>query len=195
MNDDPDSTGFASAAIAVAVRVRDAAWHRDLPEVESLVRQAARAAAAVLSPGVPGANGWAEAEVSVMLADDAAVRALNRDYRGHDTATNVLAFPGIEMVRGRAAGPVAGPPLLGDVVLARQTVRRAAAAQGKALADHVQHLVVHGVLHLLGFDHDTDAAAADMEMREIAILASLGVADPYADNAVEPVVGSGGRRA
>jgi len=107
----------------------------------------------------------------------------------------VLAFPGVEMVGGCAPGPVAGPALLGDVVLARETVCREAAAQGKALADHVRHLVVHGVLHLLGFDHDTDAAAADMEARETGILASLGVADPYADPGAEAVAGTGARRA
>jgi probable rRNA maturation factor len=192
MTEDPDSTGIATAPIAVAVSVRDAAWRRDLPDVEALVRQAARAAATLLAAAASGA---VAAEVSVLLADDATLRALNRDYRGRDAPTNVLAFPGTEMVRGCAPGPIAGPLLLGDVVLARETVRREAAAQGKRLADHVRHLVVHGVLHLLGFDHDTDAAAAAMETREIAVLAGLGVADPYAGDAVEPVAGTGGRRA
>lgn len=188
MSNDSDPTGGAVAPITVAIDIGDAAWPDDLPDVEGLVRQAVRAAAGLLPPE---AKGWAGTEISVVLADDATVRALNRDYRGRDAATNVLAFPGLEMIGGRAPAPVAGPALLGDVVLARETVGREAAAQGKSLADHVRHLVVHGVLHLLGFDHDTDAAASDMETREIVILAGLGIADPYAGEGREPVAGTG----
>ena len=115
-----------------------------------------------------------------MLTDDAAVRALNAQWRGKDRPTNVLSFPAAtpdEIARARAGGP---PLLLGDVVLALETCRREAAEQGKPLADHVAHLVVHGVLHLLGHDHEDDAEADRMERLETAILAELGIADPYA---------------
>ena len=109
------------------------------------------------------------------LSDDAEQRGLNRTYRGKDCSTNVLAFP----QTAPAAADPGTPLLLGDVVLAFETVRREAAAQGKPFADHLCHLVVHGVLHLLGFDHEAAAEAAAMEAREVTILAGLGVRDPY----------------
>ena len=101
---------------------------------------------------------------------------LNSDWRGIDRPTNVLAFPGWDP---DAPLPAEAPLLLGDVVLARETVAREAKEQGKTVTDHLGHLVVHGVLHLLGYDHAIDAEAAVMETLETAILAELGVADPY----------------
>lgn len=116
--------------------------------------------------------------VGVVLTDDAEQRRLNRDYRGQDKPTNVLSFA----LAGPGETPPPGAPLLlGDVVLARETVAREAAEQQKPLADHLQHLVVHGVLHLLGYDHENDTEAAIMEKSEVAILARLGVPDPYRD--------------
>ena len=109
-------------------------------------------------------------ELSVVLSGDAHVRALNRDYRGKDSPTNVLSFPMPE-----------GSGLLGDVVLARETLEREAAGQGKTFADHFAHLLVHGVLHLLGFDHQTDTDAEAMERLEVAVLGSLGIDNPYAE--------------
>jgi probable rRNA maturation factor len=100
------------------------------------------------------------------LADDALQRRLNRDFRGRDKSANVLSFEG-------------APASLGDVVLALETVASEAESQGKSLADHVAHLVVHGVLHLMGYEHRTSAQARRMERLEIAILAGLGIADPY----------------
>lgn len=120
-----------------------------------------------------------EIEVTLLLADDAAVQAMNAEWRGKAEPTNVLSFPNCtpgEIARARAGGP---PLLLGDVVLALQTCRNQALEQGKTLADHVAHLVVHGVLHLFGHDHETDADAERMEALEVAILAGLGVGDPY----------------
>jgi probable rRNA maturation factor len=119
------------------------------------------------------------AEASVVLGNDALVRRLNASYRGKDAATNVLAFP--------FPRPPGGPPsanvYLGDVVLAAETVLREAHAQAIEPAHHLQHLVVHGLLHLLGYDHDTGAAAEQMERLETAILASIGVGDPYGSTA------------
>jgi probable rRNA maturation factor len=124
------------------------------------------------------------AEACVVLADDMLVRSLNREYRGKDAPTNVLSFPFQQPARSapsRAIGPDAAEPRhLGDVVLAAETVSRESDAQGIAPAHHLQHLVVHGLLHLLGFDHDTDARAEVMERLEVQILATLGVRDPYA---------------
>ena len=177
MGEDPDSTTVGAQRITVAVDVRAADWRRRWPDAEAAVRQAALAAVRAGASAIAAPDGI---EISLVLADDAAVQALNRDYLGCDAPTNVLAFP--QGTESAAATP--GPVLLGDVVLALETVSREAAAQGKSAIDHARHLVVHGVLHLLGFDHDTAAAATDMERREAAILAGLGIADPYADDKV-----------
>jgi len=112
-------------------------------------------------------------ELSLVLADDAMVAQLNRQWRGRSGPTNVLAFASEE----RASPPA--PLLLGDVVLAYETVTREAKDQGKPLADHFRHLVIHGVLHLLGYDHEAAGPARRMERIETRVLATLGVADPY----------------
>ncbi|HUZ13075.1 MAG TPA: rRNA maturation RNase YbeY [Caulobacteraceae bacterium] len=147
----------------IEVEIEEAAWTAAAPEAGRL---AAAAAAAALDH--EGARGGCD--IAILLAGNARLQALNAAFRGHDAATNVLAFPA-------ASGPAGG---LGDVALAFGVCRREAAEQGKSLADHLQHLAVHGVLHLLGYDHLTDAEAERMEARERAILAGLGVADPYA---------------
>lgn len=115
------------------------------------------------------------AELSVVLTDDAEQRDLNREWRGIDKPTNVLSFPQIEPF-----GPVSG--LIGDIILARETLVREAEEQGVSFDDHFTHLVVHGFLHLLGYDHLDDAEALVMEGLETQILATLGVADPYSDD-------------
>jgi probable rRNA maturation factor len=115
-------------------------------------------------------------ELSVILTGDAEQRRLNRCWRGIDRSTNVLAFPAWEP---GAPGPPDAPTLLGDIVLAFETVMREADERRLTPADHLAHLVVHGVLHIFGYDHRTDVEAAAMEAEETVILASLGVADPY----------------
>ena len=129
-------------------------------------------------------RGLGDCEVSIVLGDDALVRRLNAEYRGQDKATNVLSFP----VRDET-GPKSAPRLLGDIVLAYETVAGEAREHGKTMPDHASHLCVHGLLHLLGHDHQSDAAAAAMEALETEILAGIGIADPFrcASAAEEPV--------
>jgi len=124
-----------------------------------------------------------DAEVTVRLVGEAEGRELNRDYRGKDYATNVLTFVYAENEALPGAPDAVGDVLAGDLVLCVPVVVREAAAQGKTLEAHFAHLVVHGMLHLQGYDHETEAEAAEMESLETAILRELGYADPYALNA------------
>ena len=142
----------------IEVEIEDEAWTAALPGVAEVVERAAAAA-----------FGAVEGDVVVLLTDDAAVQDLNGRFRERDRPTNVLSFP--------AAASAA--PHLGDLVLAFGVCTAEAQAQGKSLADHLSHLTVHGVLHLLGRDHEDEAEAEAMEAEERTILASLGVADPY----------------
>ena len=171
-------------ACTIDVALACVGWTRLCPAAESLVRGAAEVALARGTTAV-GLAWQGTVELGITLADDANQQQLNRDYRGLDAPTNVLAFPVWE------AGtrlPPGAPVLLGDVVLAVETVAQEAAEQKKPLADHLLHLTVHGVLHLLGCDHLTRADAAAMESLERLILAELGVPDPYREtmSSMEP---------
>jgi probable rRNA maturation factor len=137
--------------------------------LDARAEQAVREALKQSKATVTGAS-----ELSVVLTDDAEQQALNRNWRGVDKSTNVLSFPQIEPF-----GPVSG--LLGDVILARETLEREAVEQGVSFEDHFTHLMVHGFLHILGYDHMDEDEALVMEGLETQILASLGVADPYAE--------------
>jgi probable rRNA maturation factor len=153
--------------IEIDLSITCAAWKRARPSAATVARTAAQAALAQSGKRIGAA------ELSLVLADDATVRDLNGRWRGKDAPTNVLAF-------ASDAPPAKGKPvLLGDVVLAYETVAREAKEQRKHLADHLRHLVIHGVLHLIGYDHMKAAPAKRMEALETRILASLGVADPY----------------
>ena len=145
----------------IEVEVEDEAWAVAIVDVEAVVVTAADAALGKVA-GV----------VTVLLADDETVRDLNARFRGKDRPTNVLSFPAAPM-------PGAVPEPLGDIILAYGTCASEAEAQTKSLADHLRHLVVHGVLHLLGRDHESDAEAEAMEAEEREILSGLGVSDPY----------------
>ena len=138
------------------------------PGAEAAVRRAIAQAAAVEGTADP------DAEVSVLLCDDAVIAALNARWRGRDEPTNVLSFPALP------AGDPAAPAHLGDIAIACETVIREAQEQGQPVSRHLAHLAVHGFLHLLGYDHGTDDEAERMEQLERDILASLGIPDPYA---------------
>ena len=145
-----------------------ARWRRALP-ARRLAREAVAAAA-----GEAGVALMRGAELTVHLSDDEGVRALNKQYRAKDSATNVLSFPAASAAR------LGVSRLLGDVFLALETLEREALAEKKRLDDHFRHLVAHGFLHLVGFDHETAEEAQAMERIEVRALARLGVADPYA---------------
>lgn len=184
MSEDPGST-----SVEIAVVVRDRLWRAADPRIEACARRAAEAVFA--HPGLVRDLGGA-VEVSLVLADDAMLSDLNRTYRRQDRPTNVLAFATEETPAGQEGhgghdghGGHEGPRLLGDVILARETVLREAEDQGKHPRDHLSHLVVHGLLHLLGHDHETPRQAAEMEALEVSILAGLGIADPYREAPLE----------
>jgi len=134
----------------------------------AMLERAARAAFTAAPPARQGTYA-----VTIVLTDDEEMRALNRTWRGKDAPTNVLSFP--------ASDAVSEAGLIGDVVLAYETTHKEARDERLVLADHVSHLVVHGVLHLLGFDHEKDEEAEQMEDLERTALASLGIADSYAE--------------
>jgi probable rRNA maturation factor len=144
--------------ITADVAITSPAWREALPNAEALIQAAADAVDA-------------EGEAAVLLTDDAEVQDLNARFRGKDSPTNVLSFP---------AGP---NPMghLGDVALAFGVCESEARAQGKPLADHLRHLVVHGLLHLLGYDHEDEAEGDVMEALERSILSRMGVPDPYGE--------------
>ena len=156
--------------LALDVSIASSRWRAALPRAKAIARQAAAAAFAA-SPA-----GLGRYEASLMLTDDERIRVLNRAWRGKDAATDVLAFPANAVPVGASDAP---PTPLGDIVVAFETASTDATAENKALADHLSHLVVHGMLHLLGFDHHTYADAAVMERLEIRVLNGLGVEDPY----------------
>jgi len=145
---------------------------RKLPRARTMARETVMAC--VAESGFEAPEG---AQVSLLLTDDAEVRALNAKWRGQDKSTNVLSFPSARPDRLRRS------PTLGDVALAFETLAREAEASGVSLADHYRHLVAHGFLHLIGYDHETDEDAERMEALETQTLVRLGVGDPYADGA------------
>ncbi len=156
--------------IALDIMVEAGEWSR-LEGAEDLAQRAAEAAVTVAEETEE------DFEVSVMLTDDAHIRELNRTWRQKDKPTNVLSFPAPDQPGAE------GPRHLGDIALAYETLVRESEEESKALADHFAHLIVHGILHLLGYDHEDEEEAEDMEALEVKALATLGIADPYRDMA------------
>ncbi|MEO0637712.1 MAG: rRNA maturation RNase YbeY [Pseudomonadota bacterium] len=146
------------------VLIEDDGWGRHIGDAQAVCEQALRLT-------LPQN---ADTEVSFLFTSDEAIRKLNADYRGKDQPTNVLSFP---MVQIAADDPF--PPMLGDVIMARQTVQAEAEQLGITMHDHIMHLLIHGLLHLTGHDHEDDDEAEMMEAKERELLASIGIADPY----------------
>lgn len=157
---------MANPPIDIAVIINDELWPSDL---EARAEQAVLEALKLSGAKVKGAS-----ELSILLTNDAEQRELNAQWRGKDASTNVLSFPQIEPF-----DPVVG--ILGDITLARETLIQEAEEQGVTFEAHFTHLVVHGFLHILGYDHLDDEEAEEMEGLETRILATLGIDDPYAD--------------
>jgi probable rRNA maturation factor len=181
-------TAAPAERLDISFSLESGDWETAATDVERLTEVAARAAfEAAEKPEILG--GDTPVEMSLVLADDALVQTLNRDYRDKDKPTNVLSFALLDDlddtdedaddVLAREEGM---PILIGDVILAFETVQREALEQGKSFGDHLTHLVIHGVLHLLGYDHQSDPDADRMERLETSILARMGIADPYSAN-------------
>jgi probable rRNA maturation factor len=169
-DDDPSPS---ETSFDIELRLAHPAWQHALPDASAHARRAVRAALHAERKRLPRASAVA---VSVVLGDDALVRALNATHRGKDKPTNVLSFPMPE----HFSTPAAEQPL-GDIVLAYETVAAEAEAGRISLADHTTHLLVHGTLHLLGFTHEEDDTAGRMEAEEAKILHALGVSRPVAE--------------
>jgi probable rRNA maturation factor len=146
---------------------------QDQPDAEAVIHRAINAAAEIVDTDA------GDAEIAVMLTDDDGIRTLNKNWRGLDKPTNVLSFPALQ-----PTGPVSEddpPRMLGDIAIAYQTMRREADEAQKPFDHHLSHLTVHGFLHLIGYDHENDGEAEEMEALETEILAQLGIPDPYAE--------------
>jgi probable rRNA maturation factor len=147
-------------------------WQTE-PNAETVIHRAVAAAAEIVNAGL------GEAELAVMLTDDAGIRTLNLNWRGVDKPTNVLSFPALPPTG--SGGPDDAPRMLGDIAIAYETTRKEADDEQKPFDHHLSHLAVHGFLHLIGYDHEKDDDAEAMETLEQEILAQLGIPDPYAD--------------
>lgn len=157
----------------------DPAWDAALPEWRAIVAKVAAAAQPSIAEALAEAGCLASSEIALLLADDATIRDLNRDWREKDSATNVLSFA--TWWDDECPAPPPGAPVhLGDIAVARETVFAEAARDGTPVTDHFAHLVLHGILHLLGYDHGEADEALAMERLETQLLAGLGIADPHA---------------
>lgn len=168
---DPDPSSPETGLI-IDVEVESSRWSDTLEHPEEVCRAAAASALAGVddAPEIPA--------LSVLLSDDETIAGLNSQFRGKDVPTNVLSFPAGDTYPD-------GTVMLGDIAVAHETVAREAADAGIAIEDHLRHMIVHGTLHLLGFDHQDDDEAQTMETLEVQVLATMGVANPYADAPLE----------
>ena len=150
----------------------------EFPDAEAIAERALQIAGLKLSDQFRDG-----AELSILLSDDDHIRSVNQEWRGLDKPTNVLSFPAVE------SNKIASAPFLGDIIIAYETVKREAMSENKAFADHFTHLVIHGFLHLLGYDHLDDVDAEKMESLEIELLAELNIPDPYRDGTLSNSTG------
>jgi probable rRNA maturation factor len=164
----------------IQISVEDESWP-DEAVLAAMVQSTLAAAAAFLAAEESQPFPEVPSELSLVFTDDATIREINAEWRGQDKPTNVLSFPAYPLEPGGMPGP-----MLGDIVIARETVEREAADLEKSVEDHLTHLLVHGFLHLFGYDHMEKDEAEAMESLETRILAKLGLSDPYAGQ--DPIV-------
>ena len=169
-------TDTAPVPVTIDVNMLAAGWEFIVPDIDRTVK--ACVLAAIAGAKIPRPVAGRPLEISVVLTDDGTVRTLNREYRGKDSPTNVLSFATLD---DGAPLPPAGPVHIGDIVLALETLKREAEEMAKPTGDHFIHLLIHGTLHLLGYDHITDADANIMESLEITLLEKLGIENPYSE--------------
>ena len=168
-----NSRPMATSALPVLeVLVVAECWQAE-PDAETVIHRAISAAAEFVATDV------GDTELAIMLTDDTGIRTLNNNWRGVDKPTNVLSFPALPP--SGPSGPDDAPRMLGDIAIAYQTTRQEADEEQKPFDHHLSHLAVHGFLHLIGYDHERDDDAEDMETLEREILAQLGIPDPYSD--------------
>lgn len=156
----------------IDITLQDERWRADLPDIEAWTQ---KLLSSILSKQIPQAS---HVEVSIVLSDDDFVQDLNKTYRHQDKPTNVLSFPQTSEDMLDITQPFIS---LGDIIIAYETIKKEAEDQGKTFADHYSHMLVHGGLHLLHYDHQTDAQAQEMESLEIKILDDFGIKNPYAE--------------
>ncbi len=162
--------------LALSIDITDMGWTAQVPNIEALADECVRATLTAADPSILASPQLAE--IGLLLADDTTLRTLNKQFRGFDKPTNVLSFPA-----ARSSVLVTGMPRpIGDIAISLQTVIAEAARDGKIVVSHTRHMIVHGVLHLLGHDHIEDADAETMETLEIAILAGFSIDDPYIEH-------------
>lgn len=164
-------------ACTIDINILAGDWEGAGLPVEDIVNESV--VAAIAQAEIPDMFAGRELEISVVLTDDKTVQTLNHEYRGKDKPTNVLSFATLD--DDETPLPPAGPVMVGDVILAFETLGREAEDMGKSLRDHFTHLLVHGTLHLLGYDHENDTDANIMESLEINILSTLGIENPYSE--------------
>jgi probable rRNA maturation factor len=168
-----NSKAMAQIAVPITEVLVVAECWRTEPDAEAVIQRAVATAAEMVEADV------GEAELAVMLTDDAGIRTLNGNWRGIDKPTNVLSFPALQPTGAKRPGDA--PRMLGDIAIAYETTRKEADDEQKPFDHHLSHLAVHGFLHLVGYDHENDDDAEAMEALEAEILAQLGIPDPYAD--------------
>lgn len=170
-----NSGAMAQSALPMTEVLVVADGWQGAPDAEAVVHRAIAAAAEIADTDV------GNAELAVMLTDDSGIRTLNSNWRSIDKPTNVLSFPALQPEGEWKPGDA--PRMLGDIAIAYETMRREADEEQKPFDHHLSHLAVHGFLHLIGYDHENDGDAEEMEALETQILAQLGIPDPYADRA------------
>ena len=163
-------------AVTIDIAALAGDWESTALPLDDIINNAVPAT--IMAADAPSEIASREIEVSVVLTDDASVQVLNREYRGKDKPTNVLSFAALD---GDDPLPPEGPVHIGDIILALETLRREAEDLGKPLQDHFTHLLIHGTLHLLGYDHENDDDANIMESLEISILSTFGIENPYSE--------------